>query len=402
MFLAKLKEIAEVSLNEPVQHAVITVPVSFNSTQRRTIINTGEVAGLKILQIINKPMAAAIAYSWNQIEKDEKHVLVFHLGSGSLDITLFEMKDNFIEAISTVGDPIIGGKTFDQCLSKNLIEIIKLRTGINLKDNNLALYRLLKAVEEKKILLSTSSFTSIKIGELLEEYRENMAFSEITITRDRFEDLCASMFQATMEHVRNAIQDAHLDVTNIQDVVFVGGSTLIPKVKELFQKCFHSEQLCVNVPEEAAAFRAAIQAAILLGDSSGVSKNIVSSDVTATAIGIKIFNGLNNIIIKRNASIPAKEIFDFQVNSVNEPILIEIFEGEHRIAEKNQILGKYLLTTVNPMKAKILHIELVFNIDENGVFSLTFEECSHENIVQIKEEINFLYQCDFIEELCYN
>ena len=369
MILTKMRETAESYLGGAVNNAVITVPAYFNDSQRQATKDAGLIAGLNVLRIINEPTAAAIAYGLDKKGDGERNVLIFDLGGGTFDVSLLTIEEGIFEVKATAGDTHLGGEDFDNRLVNHFVNEFKRKHRKDLSGNSRALRRLRTACERAKRTLSSSAQTSIEIDSLF----EGIDFYT-SITRARFEELCQDLFRSTMEPVERVLRDAKIDKSSVHEIVLVGGSTRIPRVQKLVSDFFNGKEPCKSInPDEAVAYGAAVQAAILSGDTSSKSTNeILLLDVAPLSVGIETAGGVMTPLIKRNTTIPTKKSETFSTYSDNQPgVLIQVYEGERARTKDNNLLGKFELSGIPPAPRGVPQIEVTFDVDANGIMNVS-------------------------------
>ena len=381
IILQNLKKTAEDYLGAEVTRAVITVPAYFNDSQRTATKEAGEIAGLKVERIINEPTAASLAYGLDS-QKNEK-VAVFDFGGGTFDVSILDIGDNVFEVLSTSGDTHLGGDDIDELLIGHIAEEFRKAEGINLRSDAMALQRLKEAAEKAKCELSTAMEANINLP-FITATQEGPKHLTMTITRAKFEALCEPIFDRLVGPCKQALSDAKLSAGEVDEIVLVGGSTRIPKVREITKEIFGKEPNKSVNPDEVVAIGAAIQGAILAGE---VEEQMVLLDVTPLSLGVETLGGVMARLIERNTTIPTekKETFSTAADNQTE-VTIHVLQGEREFAGDNRTLGQFNLTGIPPAPRGMPQVEVTFNIDANGILNASAKDTAtgKEQSIEIK------------------
>ncbi|CAI8612056.1 unnamed protein product [Vicia faba] len=382
--LMQMREIAEAFLESPVKNAVITVPAYFNDSQRRATKDAGDIAGLNVMRIINEPTAAALAYGLQKRANcvDQRNILIFDLGGGTFDVSILTIKNKDFEVKATAGDTHLGGEDFDNKMVNHFVKEFKRKNKEDISGNPKALRRLRTACERAKRTLSYETEATID----LDVIHQGIDFSS-SITRAKFEQLNMNLFEKCIDTVNSCLVDAKMDKSSIDDVVLVGGSSRIPKVKQLLQDFFEGKELCKSInPDEAVAYGAAVQAALLSEGSKNVPI-LMLRDVTPLSLGIQLLGDIMSVVIPRNTSVPFKKTQDYETAlDYQSSVPIKVYEGERVISTENNLLGLFNLKL--PLAPRGLPLKLCFTIDVDGILNVSAEEetSGNKNEITITNE----------------
>ncbi|HAA60947.1 MAG TPA: molecular chaperone DnaK [Planctomycetaceae bacterium] len=382
LVLRKLKEAAESYLGHKVNRAVVTVPAYFNDAQRQATKDAGQIAGLEVERIINEPTAASLAYGMDK--KQDQKIAVFDLGGGTFDVSILEVDAESVEVLSTNGDTHLGGDDFDEVLINHIADSFQSEQGIDLREDAMALQRLREASEKAKQELSTAQTTDINLPFIIADANQEAKHLQLSITRADFERLIDGLVERCRKPILDALSDAKLKPSDIEEVVLVGGSTRIPKVQDFVKELFNREPHRGVNPDEVVALGAAIQGGIIAGDVT----DVVLLDVTPLSLGIETEGGIMTTLIERNTTIPTSRSEIFSTAADNQTaVTVQVFQGERQMAHDNRQLGQFNLDGIPPAPRNVPQVEVTFDIDVNGILNVTAKDkaTNKEQSVRIEE-----------------
>ncbi|KAL7061378.1 hypothetical protein AAHC03_010054 [Spirometra sp. Aus1] len=385
LLLMKMREISELYIGEPVTEAVITVPACFNDRQRQATKDAATMAGLKVLRLINEPTALAIAYGLEKRSCSRRNILIYDLGGGTLDVAIISIQDRKFEVLTLAGNSHLGGQDFDNRLVDFCIQEFARKHKKNISRNKTAIQRLRAACSQLKSTLSGCTQASIA----LEKLHAGIDFF-LTITRSKFEEICDDLFKATITPVVQAVKDANLLYSDVHEIVMAGGSTRIPKIQTTVRELFNNKELNKSLnAEEAAAYGAAVYAAVLQGDKSETLQDLELLDVTPYSLGVETSNGVMTNLIPRYTRLPMQIQRHFTTSVANQiEMLIKIFEGERALTRDNNLLGEFTLTDITPAPCGMPEIQVTISLDDNGIFDLNAFDVNtgHPRVITVNKD----------------